>query len=57
MSSNKDNDKQKELTRRDLLRKVGKLAYTAPTLTVIPLKSNAQPDPPCPVSQFPCEEQ
>jgi hypothetical protein len=47
MNRKKDNDQQKELTRRELLRKAGKLAYTAPTLTVIPLRSNAQPPPPC----------
>ena len=47
MNSTNHNNQQKKITRRELLRKAGKLAYTAPTLTVIPLKSKAQPDPPC----------
>ena len=52
MNRNSDHDKQKELTRRELLKKAGKLAYTAPTLMLITLQASADepnppPDPPC----------
>ena len=53
MNSNNENDKQKELTRRELLRKAGKLAYAAPTLTVITLGANDH-DPPPPPRSVPC---
>jgi hypothetical protein len=53
MNSNNENDKQKELTRRELLRKAGKLAYAAPTLTVISLRANAQDPPPPPLCSLP----
>ena len=36
----------KLLSRRQDMKKVGKLAYAAPVLTVIPLSSNAQISPP-----------
>jgi len=47
------------LTRREALKKVSKLVYTAPVLTVIPLSSNAQnggpPSPPGGGQQLPEE--
>jgi hypothetical protein len=42
----KTNEPEELISRREALKKAGKLAYVTPVLTVIPLSSGAQVGPP-----------